>query len=92
MLNSYNYDPTQRVSVNTVSGTLTKTCDKSFFKSFKTSQNGFDQLMSDKPYLHIDRKSFDVIVLQVMLMSEDRVIFEVIRKDDFDKMIAENNE
>lgn len=31
MFNSYEYNPTQKVNINAVSGTLSRTCERSFF-------------------------------------------------------------
>lgn len=95
MFNSYEYNPTQKVSINAVSGTLTKTCEKSWFESFTSGQNGFKWLMSDKPKLQLVKQSHndytEVVVLQVMLMGNDRVLFEVIKKSDFEELKGENN-
>ena len=71
MFNSYN--PIQRVNVNSVSGTLSKTCKDSYFQC---CQIGSDNIVNGKM----------VVILQVMIMSDKYVMFEVITKADFEKL------
>lgn len=96
MFNSYEYNPTQKVSINAVSGTLSKTCEKSWFVSYKYTQNGFEHLMSDKPTLQLENQSIyertDVVVLQTMLMGDERVLFEIIKKSDFEQLKEQKGE
>ena len=91
MFNSYEYNPTQKVSINAVSGTLTKTFEKSWFESFEYSQNGFEWLMSDEPKIQLKNQycgdKTDVVVLQVMLMGDKRALFEIIKKSDFEQLM-----
>lgn len=91
MFNSYEYNPTQKVSINAVSGTLTKTCEKSWFESFTYKQNGFDWLTDNEPILQIHGRKTEVVVLQAMLMGDERVLFEVIKKSDFENLKEQSN-
>ena len=74
MLNSYN--PVQRVNVNSVSGTLSKTCKDSYFQCCQIGSTKFDNIVNGKM----------VVILQVMIMSDKYVMFEVITKADFEKL------
>lgn len=90
MFNTYEYNPEQKVNINAVSGTLSKTCDKSFFKSYKTDEYGFKWLMSEKPVIQITKDfhstEVEVVILQSMLMGNERVLFELIKKSDYEQM------
>lgn len=90
MFNTYSYSPEQKVNINAVSGTLSKTCDKSFFKSFRTDNIEFEQLMSDHPTVSVKEgrvyESIEVVILQSMLMGNERVLFELIKKSDYEQM------
>ena len=74
MFNSYN--PTQKVSVNSVSGTLSKTCKDSYFQCCQIGSTKFDSIVNGRT----------VIILQVMIMSNEYVMFEVIKNEDFEKL------
>ena len=70
------YIPTQRVSVNSVSGTLSKTCKDSYFQCCQIGSTKFDNIVNGKV----------VVILQAMLMSNNYVMFEVIASKDFEKL------
>ena len=74
MFNSYN--PTQKVNVNSVSGTLSKTCKDSYFQCCQIGSAKFDNIVNEKM----------VVILQVMIMSDKYVMFEVITYKDFEKL------
>ena len=74
MFNSYN--PVQRVNVNAVSGTLSKTCKDSYFQCCQIGSAKFDNIVNGRM----------VVVLQVMIMSDKHVMFEVITDKDFEKL------
>ena len=74
MFNSYN--PTQKVSVNSVSGTLSKTCKDSYFQCCQIGSTKFDSIVNGRT----------VIILQAMIMSNEYVMFEVIKNEDFEKL------
>ena len=76
MFNTYAYNPTQKVNVNSVSGTLSKTCKDSYFQCCQVSSTKFDNIVNGKM----------VVILQAMIMSDKYVMFEVITKDDFEKL------
>ena len=73
------YSPTQKVNVNAVSGTLSKTCKVSYFQCCQRGSRNFDDIVNKR----------HVVILQAMIMSNDYVMFEVISQKDFEK-IAEN--
>ena len=70
------YTPTQRVNVNSVSGTLSKTCKDSYFQCCQIGSRKFDNIVNGKM----------VVILQVMIMSNNYVMFEVIAAKDFEKL------
>ena len=74
MFNTYN--PTQKVNVDAVSGTLSKTCKDSYFQCCQIGSAKFDNIVNGKM----------VVILQVMIMSDKYVMFEVITKADFEKL------
>ena len=71
-----NYSTNQRVNVNAVSGTLSKTCKDSYFQCCQIGSTKFDNIVNGKM----------VVILQVMIMSDKYVMFEVITHDDFEKL------
>lgn len=90
MFNSYEYNPTQKVNLNAVSGTLSRTCEKSFFLSCRVGSSAFERLMTDEPHLSVkDGPSYIyecVVVLQAMLMGDNSVMFELIKKSDYEDL------
>ena len=74
MFDSYN--PTQKVNVNSVSGTLSKTCKDSYFQCCQIGSTKFDNIVNGKM----------VVILQAMLMSDKYVMLEVITHNDFEKL------
>ena len=70
------YIPTQRVNVNSVSGTLSKTCKDSYFQCCQIGSTKFDNIVNGKM----------VVILQAMLMPDKYVMFEVITKNDFEEL------
>lgn len=91
------------ISINSVSGTLSKTFKKSFFKTFefgsKRAEGVFDE---ENPRLSDWYKdSFGywqesnikpIVVLQTMLCGNDRVLVEMIRKEDYEEMFNIEND
>ena len=74
MFDSYN--PVQRVNVNAVSGTLSKTCKDSYFQCCQIGSTKFNNIVNGRM----------VVILQVMIMSNNYVMFEVITEEDFKKL------
>ena len=74
MFDSYN--PVQRVNVNSVSGALSKTCKDSYFQCCQIGSTRFNNIVNGRM----------VIILQVMIMSDNYVMFEVITEEDFKKL------
>lgn len=71
-----NYSANQRVNVNAVSGTLSKTCKDSYFQCCQIGSTKFDNIVNGKM----------VVILQAMIMSDKYVMFEVITHNDFEKL------
>lgn len=70
------YSPTQKVNVNSVSGTLSKTCKNSYFQCCQVGSTKFDNIVNGKM----------VVILQAMIMSDKYVMFEVITNKDFEEL------
>ena len=88
MLNTY-YN-SQKLSINAVSGILTKTYTDSFFLRFHIRSQLSDELFNVNPKYrakgtYVDK---DIIILQTMLCAENQLIAEVIYKEDFNKLIS----
>lgn len=88
MLNNTIYSPTQKVSVNSVSGTLTKTCKDSFFISCHINSELAKYIFLSSPKYH----EKEVVVLQIMLASNDWIITELIYSNDFEKLEVKKNQ
>ena len=71
-----NYSANQRVNINAVSGSLSKTCKDSYFQCCQIGSTKFDNIVNGKM----------VIILQVMIMSDKYVMFEVITHNDVEKL------
>ena len=71
-----NYSTNQRVNVNAVSGSLSKTCKDSYFQCCQIGSTKFDNIVNGKM----------VVILQVMIMSDKYVMFEEITKNDFEEL------
>lgn len=85
----YEANPTTNVKVNAVSGTLTKTFRKSFFKRFHMNSRMADYIFDeDKPSLKGSGYSSapEIVVLQVMLCGDNEFLAELIYKEDYDEM------
>ena len=74
MFNSYNR--VQSTSVNSVNGKLSKTCKDSYFQCCQIGSTKFGNIVNGKM----------VVILQVMIMPNNYVMFEVITEEDFKKM------
>lgn len=83
MFNSYN--PTQKVSINAVSGTLTKTCEKSFFKYAQVGSGLMREITNSEPYIYEGYKK-DVVILQAMCIGDNYMMFELMWAKDFEEL------
>lgn len=70
------YSTNQRVNVNAVSGSLSKTCKDSYFQCCQIGSRKYDDIINRQ----------QVIVLQVMIMQDKYVMLEVITKENFEKL------
>lgn len=99
MFNNYS---SNTIKINAISGTLVKNYKDSFFLDYDIGSNLADALHSAAPrYYAKGRRCFyslreedtePVVILQTMLISEKRVMSEVIYKSDFDKLFSEVTE
>lgn len=96
MFNSYEYNPTQKVNVNAVSGTLSRTCEKSFFYACTVGSTAFEKLIGDNPSVLLivgyKKDPVKVVILQAMLMGDNRVMFELIKKSDYEELTPQKRD
>lgn len=90
LYSNYQANPTTNIQVNAVSGTLTKTFRKSFFKRFhmnsETAQHVFNER---KPTLRSSTLYYtepEIVVLQIMLCGDNELLAELIYKEDYDEI------
>lgn len=70
------YSVNQGVNINTVSGLMSRTCKDSYFQCCQINSNIFNDIINRR----------QVVVLQVMAMQDKYVMFEVITKENFEKL------
>lgn len=75
--------------VNAVSGNITKTYSKSFFKRVHLQSSTAEGLLSHKPTIILDYKAGEKIPVQViqMIIFGDVAIVEIITQGDYDEII-----
>lgn len=92
LYSNYECNPINNTNINAVSGTLTKTYNDSYFVTAEfdsyLAKGLFDK---EKPNLGYSKgygyeRGQEVIILQIMLCSDKRILVEVINKEDYDKM------
>ena len=90
MFNSYNVSNPQAVNINAVSGTIVKNYKDSFILRFHMKSGMANTIFDVNPRLKKgdfhDSKYKPIVVLQVMLCSEQELLAEVMWKEDFDKL------
>ena len=89
MLNSYSYSANQSIKINAVSGTLVKNYKDSFFLTYELGSSYVRMLHSKDPeFYRVDSEytKVPVVVIQTMVVGENRVMSEVMYKKDFDKL------
>jgi hypothetical protein len=69
--------------VNAVSGNIVKTYKESFFKSFNLSSSYADKLSSSDS---------DIVVIQMILCGGNKVIAELIKKENYDELFIDINQ
>ncbi len=85
------------LKVNSVSGLIIKTNPKSFFKTFEIGSEYAKNLLCESPrimvekeryYCQSDRYTYEsAVVLQIMVCGENRVIAEIMLKEDYDECL-----
>lgn len=83
------YEAKPTTNINAVSGTLTKTFRKSFFKRFHMNSNMADYAFNeDKPTLKNPgyRDTREIVILQIMLCGNNELLAEIIYKEDYDRL------
>lgn len=92
LYSNYECNPTSNTNINAVSGTLIKTYKDSYFLTTEfdsyLAKGLFDK---EKPNLGYCRgygyeRGREVIILQIMLCGNKKILIEVINKEDYDKM------
>ncbi|AIS61345.1 hypothetical protein HN39_01960 [Listeria monocytogenes] len=68
------------IKLNSVSGTLFKTHDKSFFKRF--------HLQSNFAIEHLSSDVGTYIILQIMICGDMEVLAELVRRSDYENGVA----
>lgn len=95
MFNNYS---SNTIKINAISGTLVKNYKDSFFLDYDIGSNLADALHSADPRYYAKGRRYHslreedtepVVILQTMLISEKRVMSEVIYKSDFDNLFSE---
>lgn len=91
MLNSYSVSNKNIVSnhVNAVTGNITKTYAKSFFKRFNLKSWEADGLLNPSPTLSIGYGKKDVVVIQMVVVGDMEVVAEIMFKEDYEEVIKE---
>ena len=71
---------------SSVSGSLFKSCDKSFFTRFHLQSGLAKQILTDNPTYN----RMPIVVLQIMICGDMEVIIELVDKNSYDEMINKN--
>ena len=89
----YEANPVTNNNINAVSGTLVKTFQKSYFITCEfgsyLAKGLFDE---EKPNLgyendyYVYARGKEVVIIQIMLCGEKRLLVEVINKEDYDEI------
>lgn len=105
MLNSYSQSIQNKnivsTHINAVTGQISKTYTKSFFKTFSLNGNIADDLFGEKPQMVLGREwvtgyagngrwsdiTKDVVVIQMVICGDLRVIAEIMLKEDYDEVL-----
>ena len=90
MFNNYSISNKNIVSnhVNAVTGNITKTYAKSFFKRFNLKSRRADELLSPTPTLTIGYSSRCVEVVQMVVVGDMEVVAEIMFKEDYKEVIS----
>lgn len=84
------------LKVNSISGLIIKTNPKSFFKEFNITSEYAESLLNKEPQIRdyrfdcYGRREYfyrEVVVLQIMVCGENRVIAEIMLKEDYDECL-----
>ena len=87
------------LKVNSISGLIIKTNPKSFFKAFDTHSEVAKSLLSKNPQIEeyrfncYGRREYfniEVVILQIMVCGDDRVIAEIMLKEDYDECLKKS--
>lgn len=78
------YNPISNIGISAVSGTIIKSHPKSFFAYAQFNSEIAKHLDGDTPLYH----GKPVVVLQSMCAHEKYMMYELMKKDDFEKAIG----
>lgn len=95
MFNSYDISNrnTQIVSthVNAVTGNITKTYAKSFFKRFHLTSKTAEELLTNEPRLSVKDEyrniNRSVQIIQMVVVGDMEVIAEIMFKEDYEEVV-----
>ena len=82
--------------INAVTGNITKTYVESFFKRFNLKSRMADDLFSPNSRMKLELKgkeyesTYDVVVIQMVVVGDMEVIAEIIMKSDYDEIFEED--
>lgn len=85
MFNSYSSN--NSVEINAITGTIVKNYKDSFFKKFDLDSVFADRVFdTNSPHISNYGNNRPVVVLQMMMCGENKVIAELMWEQDFDKL------
>lgn len=73
------------IKLSSVSGTLFKTHDKSFFKRFHLKSRFAEVILNSNPSMTIRYKDVCCVVLQIMMCGDMEVLAEIVQKTDYEE-------
>ena len=82
MLNSYS-NAYNNLKINAVSGTLVKSHPKSFIVSYDIDSTRGKNLNETIPQMHKDGRLKTCVIIQTMLVSDKRLMSEIVWLDDY---------
>ena len=89
MFNSYSNNNSFSYNINAVSGTLRKSHPKSKI-IINTISNDLRVFNKERPHIYLDyNKEPEIVVLQVMLCGNDKILIEFVEKADFEELVGD---
>ena len=73
------------IKINACSGGIYKTYKESWFDTIRLDSRKSSTLFKNNDWSEHDNLYKNVVIIQMILLGEDKVLAELIKKDDFDK-------